>query len=252
MYNDLELEAHLQHEEQTILGPLVALHPEHLSLCIRLGQEHGYIRTLVEEMVHGSVRANLADFARVLIDHTLLEDEHLFPLVESLFSPAQLDVIAGFQPLRRVAPMAVTVTGARVESQDGNWRGLLATHLEAMGSSGGGIVLLPRFQPEFVREMADHLGLGFFDFQQEVMRDLGTQADRIDLEELNQTLLNAAQHGGFVCHNVEALLCVKTESERRAWLTRFCDTAWPNPILLPIAVFQADAPGDSPRVCDLS
>ena len=120
-----------------------------------------------------------------------------------------------------------------------------------MGSSGGGIVLLPRFQPEFVRMMADHLGLGFFDFQQEVMRDLGTQADRIDLEKLNQTLLNAAQQGGFVCHNVEALLCVKTESERRTWLRRFCETAWPNPILLPIAVFQADAPGGSPRVCDL-
>ena len=64
-YNERELEAHLQHEEQTIFGPLVQHHKEHLQLCVTLGKEHGYLRTLVEEMRPETAGQDLGDFAWV-------------------------------------------------------------------------------------------------------------------------------------------------------------------------------------------
>ena len=97
-YNDTELEAHLQHEEQTIFGPLVSDHREHLHLCITLGKEHGLIRTLVEEMTLETAKEDLADFARILESHTLLEENELFPLLESLFTKEQLDKVKNFVP----------------------------------------------------------------------------------------------------------------------------------------------------------
>ena len=97
-YNDTELEAHLQHEEQTIFGPLVAQHREHLDLCISLGKEHGLIRTLVEELTLKTAKEDLTNFARLLERHTLLEENELFPLLESLFTKEQLDTVLNFVP----------------------------------------------------------------------------------------------------------------------------------------------------------
>ena len=54
LYNRMELEEHLQHEEQTILGPLVQEYPDNMPLCIRVGQEHGSLRMLVERMGPGT------------------------------------------------------------------------------------------------------------------------------------------------------------------------------------------------------
>jgi len=44
---------------------------------------------------------------------------------------------------------------------------------------------------------------------------------------------------------------VKSVSERRRWLRSFVESDWPNPIIIPISVFQADAPEEHQRVCDL-
>ena len=99
-YNDTELEAHLQHEEQTILAPLVQHHREHIDLCIMLGKEHGYIRTLVEDMTPETAKKDLADLASILTRHTLVEEEELFPLIESLFTEEQLDTVLNFVPWR--------------------------------------------------------------------------------------------------------------------------------------------------------
>ena len=51
--------------------------------------------------------------------------------------------------------------------------------------------------------------------------------------------------------NVEALLSVKSEGERRAWFRSFLDADWPNPVVLPITLYQADVPEDHRGVCDL-
>lgn len=97
-YNATELEAHLKHEEQTIFALLVQQHKEHLELCITLGREHGYIRTLVEQMSMESARQDLTDFAFILKQHTLQEELKLFPIVESLFTQEQLDAVVDFVP----------------------------------------------------------------------------------------------------------------------------------------------------------
>ena len=100
-YNETELEAHLQHEEQTIFKPLVTQYPEHLQLCITLGKEHGFLRTLVEEISLETAKEDLADFARVLESHTLLEENELFPLLSSLLTKEQLDAVFNFVPWNR-------------------------------------------------------------------------------------------------------------------------------------------------------
>lgn len=97
-YNTSELEAHLKHEEQTIFALLVQEHKEHLDLCITLGREHGFIRTLVEEMTLATAQQDLTDFAHILKHHTLAEEMTLFPVVESLFTDEQLDAVLNFVP----------------------------------------------------------------------------------------------------------------------------------------------------------
>ncbi len=99
-YNQAELEAHLKHEEQTILAILVQQHKEHIELCITLGKEHGFIRTLVEQMTLETAQKDLADFAHILKHHTLEEEMKLFPIVESLFTEEQLDAVLDFIPWR--------------------------------------------------------------------------------------------------------------------------------------------------------
>ena len=41
LYNRMELEEHLQHEEQTILAPLVQEYPDNMPLSIRIGSSMG-------------------------------------------------------------------------------------------------------------------------------------------------------------------------------------------------------------------
>ncbi len=96
-YNLTELEAHLRHEEQTIFALLVQHHKEHLELCITLGKEHGFIRTLVEQISPETAQQDLSDFANLLTHHTLEEETKLFPIVESLFTEQQLDAVLNFK-----------------------------------------------------------------------------------------------------------------------------------------------------------
>ena len=102
-YYESELEEHLQHEEQTIFAPLVQQYQEHIELCITLGKEHGFLRTVVEEMTLGTAKKELADFARVLKNHSLMEERELFPLLDSLFTEEQLDAVLNYVPLRKYA-----------------------------------------------------------------------------------------------------------------------------------------------------
>ncbi len=67
----------------------------------------------------------------------------------------------------------------------------------------------------------------------------------------DRELRERAQLSGFVAHNVEALLCLKPEAERRQWFADLLASPWPNPVVVPVTVFQADVPEQDPRVCDL-
>jgi hemerythrin-like domain-containing protein len=102
-YYEEELEAHLQHEEQTIFRTLMQYGREHFPLCVRLGTEHGILRTLATNLHPETARRDLADFARVLREHTEAEEAELFPLVESLFTTEELDAVMAFAPLPRIS-----------------------------------------------------------------------------------------------------------------------------------------------------
>ena len=102
-YYENELEEHLQHEEQTIFAPLVQQHRAHVELCITLGKEHGFIRTVIEKMTLETAKKDLAIFAQVLKNHSLMEERELFPLLDSLFTEEQLDAVLNYVPLRKYA-----------------------------------------------------------------------------------------------------------------------------------------------------
>jgi len=254
-YNIEELESHLQHEEQAILAPLVQYHPEHIELCITIGKEHGYIRSLVEEMTVETAKKDLADFGSILRKHTLMENEALFPLIQKLFTEEQLNAIASFTPLGRqsIADTPPPISNYQSSNDKQEWLLDMVEFYNDAGQQGGSIVLFPRFNPELIEQMAEQTGLEFFDYQQEVMVEYGQDADSISLKQLENSLRNRAKYSncGIISHNVEALLCVKTEKERRVWLQAFLEADWPNPIFLPITIYQADVPNEHYKVCDL-
>lgn len=98
-YYEKELEVHFQHEERTIFAPIYKDYQDHIALATGLLKEHGFMRMLVPALKIETARKDLADFAEVLQNHTRVEERELFPLVESLFSKAQLDAVLNFVPL---------------------------------------------------------------------------------------------------------------------------------------------------------
>ena len=96
-YTD-ELELHFQHEERTIFAPLYKEHREHIGKAPALLKEHGFLRLLVDRIELSSAKKDLSDFALVLRDHTLAEDDELFPLIGKLFTEQRLDAIVTYTP----------------------------------------------------------------------------------------------------------------------------------------------------------
>lgn len=115
------------------------------------------------------------------------------------------------------------------------------------GGRGGFFVALHEYRPELIGEMATGLGLDFFDFRAECMRPLGWKAGRMPLDDLDAAIAARLGPLGVVVHNAEALLAAKGEGERRGWLKSFLATNWARPVLIPIAIFQADLPSFGPR-----
>ena len=108
-YYAQELEAHLQHEEQTMFAPLLKHDKAHFALCMRLGKDHGALRTLATGIHADTPADDLDTFARILRDHTRLEDEEFLPLVASLFTSEEFAAVLNFTPL----PTAATGNGHR-------------------------------------------------------------------------------------------------------------------------------------------
>lgn len=98
-YYDRELETHLQLEEQRLFGPLIRYDKAHFALCMRLGNEHGKLRSIANSIDFASAATDLPLFAQVLEEHTVCEEHELLPLVAQLFSPEQLDAMLDFSPL---------------------------------------------------------------------------------------------------------------------------------------------------------
>ena len=96
-YTD-ELELHFQHEERTIFAPLYKEHREHIGKAPALLKEHGFLRLLVDRIELSSAKKDLNDFARALRDHTLAENEELFPLIGKIFTEEQLEAIVTYTP----------------------------------------------------------------------------------------------------------------------------------------------------------
>ena len=98
-YYDRELEAHLQLEEQRLFGPLIRYDKSHFSLCMRLGNEHGKLRSIATSIEQATAPDDLRAFAQILNDHTVVEEQEFLPLVASLFTPEELDAVLDFSPL---------------------------------------------------------------------------------------------------------------------------------------------------------
>jgi len=98
-YNKSELEEHFQHEERTIFALIFSDYKEHIGIATVLLKEHGYIRQLIPRMTLETAKEDLAEFGKMLKEHTRLEERELFPLIEELFSKEQMDAILNFVPL---------------------------------------------------------------------------------------------------------------------------------------------------------
>jgi hypothetical protein len=57
------------------------------------------LRTIATGMCLETAQRDLPAFADILRKHTVAEEEELLPLVESLFTPEQLDAVMHFTPL---------------------------------------------------------------------------------------------------------------------------------------------------------
>jgi hypothetical protein len=98
-YYDEELEAHLQHEEQKIMRPLIQAGPQFRALCIRIGQEHGALRNRILALGSNSTAADLASITSLLRAHTRFEDEELLPVLQDVFTPSDWADFLNFTPL---------------------------------------------------------------------------------------------------------------------------------------------------------
>lgn len=134
---------------------------------------------------------------------------------------------------------------------DHAWLQQAEQHFSHQGRQGGMVILFPQYRPEWAEALAHHFDLAFFDYRARIMLPMGWEAAQIPLEDMLATLKIMAERSGLVAYNVEALLATKTDQQRQTWLQAFLNEAWPHPVLLPLSIYQADAPADHPRVCDL-
>lgn len=136
-------------------------------------------------------------------------------------------------------------------SKHGEWLGLIKNVYEQHHAKGPYQILFPEYRPDLSRALADFLELNFFDYRESAMLSEGWNAGNINLDSMTKTLMNESRKSGLVVHNAEALLCTKSQHERRQWLAEFFSIDWPNVIILPLAIYQADTLEEHSRICDI-
>lgn len=136
-------------------------------------------------------------------------------------------------------------------TEHSEWLGTVKAVFDKHLSKGGFQVLFPEYRPDLSRALANYLELEFYDYRKEKMLTEGWRAGEISLDTMTSALLEKSTHTGLVVHNIEALLATKSEQERRKWFADFFTIDWPNPIVLPVCIYQADTPRKQSRVCDI-
>lgn len=112
-----------------------------------------------------------------------------------------------------------------------------------------GVIVLPSYRPDAVTALAAALGLARFDFRQEKLAPLGWKAAQVPLHALNEAALEIMEKGtGVVLHNAEALLSLHDAATRRAWFDEVLGATWPQPLLLPVCLFDGELPAMPGRV----
>ncbi|MCK5813365.1 MAG: hemerythrin domain-containing protein [Cocleimonas sp.] len=79
--------------EEKYRSSLATESPDDANLTDLLREQHNQMWTMSAEMYDGRTD-QLAEFGRLLRDHTRLEERRLFPLVSDLFTTQELDLIA--------------------------------------------------------------------------------------------------------------------------------------------------------------
>ena len=122
------------------------------------------------------------------------------------------------------------------------WITPIARMIADEGGTGAYFVVMPGYRPELVTALAEALGMAVRDVRAEHMRPLGWEAGRMPLAALTDSIRQRCGPEGLVVQNAEALLATKEVGERQNWLEAVVMEAWPGPVIVPIAIFQADLP----------
>lgn len=131
------------------------------------------------------------------------------------------------------------------------WLDSIEKVFQQHNGEGGFQILFPEYRPDLFTHLATALNLDFFDYRQTVMQPEGWDAGKISLDDLTSTLLEKSAEAAMVVHNVEALLAAKPEHQRKQWLAEFFSIDWPNTMIIPVTVFQADTLEGHSRICDI-
>lgn len=118
-------------------------------------------------------------------------------------------------------------------------------------NNSGYIILMPEYRPDIARMIANHFGINFYDYREKEMLPLGWRAIDITLNQLNDSLTKESSHDPILAFNVEALLAIRPENERRKWFSNFIMHPWPNKILLPITIHLNEVPDSDQQTCNL-
>ena len=131
------------------------------------------------------------------------------------------------------------------------WLKIIKSVYDKHHANGAYQILFPEYRPDISRVLANYLSLSFFDYRKMTMLTEGWNASKISLDEMTSTLLRECAKSALLVHNIEALLATKSQHERQKWLADFFLIEWPNVIILPIAIYQADTVAHHSRICNL-
>jgi hypothetical protein len=129
-----------------------------------------------------------------------------------------------------------------------SWTDSVINFVNSIGAQGGILLGLPEYRPDLAKAVANRLDLDFYDYRAEEMSRLGSEAGKLSLGALNETLQRRSNERGTLVFNVEALLATKSPAERRAWLERFVRTGWTNLVIVPLTLYAEDASDVTMRI----
>jgi len=98
-------------------------------------------------------------------------------------------------------------------------------------------VKFPSYRTDLAKQLAEELGLRFYDFREEYMLGFGSAAADIPLAALQYQIERVADRAPVLVHNAESLLSTIGDRQRRVWLGKFLKAKFANWVLLPVYLF---------------